>query len=190
MAYMRIAAIDPAFANFGMVKLDLDLDTMKFAIREMELIETDRQVNKVVRQNSDDLRRSRIIVKKFQAFVADCTIVFAEIPAGAQSARAALAFGVAVGIMAGCPKPLIQVQPSETKLATVGTRTASKEEMIEWAMENYPAAAWLTRKSKGKVVAIAKNEHLADACAIAHAGIITDQFLQVLAMWRSSRAAA
>jgi len=190
MPILRIAAIDPALSNMGMAKLALDLDTMQLSVIEMSLIETTRQVTKQVRQNSDDLRRAKQLSKAFHAFVEDCLIVFAEIPTGAQSARAMYAFGVAVGILGGCPKPLIQVQPSETKLATVGTKTASKDEVIEWAVETYPDAQWLRVKRKGVLELVAKNEHCADACAIATAGIKTEQFLSVIEMWRSSRAAA
>lgn len=189
MPIMRIAAVDPALANLGMAKLALDLDTMKLSVIDLMLIETDKQTTKQVRQNSDDLRRAKALTKGFHEFIGDCALVFAEIPTGAQSARAALAFGIAIGMLAGCTKPLIQVQPSETKLATVGTKTASKDEMIDWAVETYPDAAWLKAKSKGVMRFIAKNEHMADACAIAHAGIKTDQFLQLVAMLRTREAA-
>lgn len=186
MPVMRIAAVDPALSNMGMVKMWLDLDTMALKFDDMKLVQTERQVTKQVRQNSDDLRRAKQLSKEFHAFVADCKIVFAEVPTGAQSARAMYAFGVAVGILAGCPRPLIQVQPSETKLATVGTKTASKEEMMEWAFEAYPDAPWLTRKVKGVIKPVDKNEHCADAAAIAHAGIKTEQFRGIIEMWRSS----
>jgi len=159
--------------------MDLNIETMTFDVIAFKLVETDKQTSKQVRQNSDDLRRSRQIYKAFQEFVADCSIVFAEIPSGAQSARAALAFGVSVGLVASCPKPVIQVQPFETKMATIGTKTASKEEMIIWASQAYPDAPWL-RTAKGKI--LNKNEHLADAIAIGHAGIVTDQFVQLLSM--------
>jgi Holliday junction resolvasome RuvABC endonuclease subunit len=183
MSIIRVAAIDPSLSNFGMVKLNLNLTTMTFEVLEFKLIETERQVTKQVRQNSDDLRRARQIYKAFHAFVIDCILVFAEIPSGAQSARAALSFGVSVGIVASCPKPALQIQPTESKMAAVGTKTASKEEIISWASELYPDAPWM-RTAKGKI--LNKNEHLADSIAIAHAGIATDQFLQLLAMRKAA----
>lgn len=183
---VRVASIDPSLRNFGMAKLTLDLRTMGFEIEALELVETDNQAGKTVRKNSDDLRRAVEISEKFHSFVSDCTLCFSEIPSGAQSARAALSFGIAVGILANCPIPLIQVMPAETKLAAVGTRTASKEEMIEWAFETYPDAKWLTRRLAGKLVPTAKNEHLADAVAIAHAGVKTNEFKRMLAMWKAA----
>lgn len=189
MPIMRIAAIDPALVNFGMAKMTLDLTTLELKVLELKLVETDKQTTKQVRQNSDDYRRAKIITKEFQAWIADCSVVFAEIPSGAQDSRSGLSFGISIGILANSTKPLIQVQPSETKMATVGTKTASKPEMVEWAVEKYPGAPWLYRKLRGKMELVKKNEHLADAIAVAYAGITTDQFLQVLAMWRANTAA-
>lgn len=169
-----------------MAKLMLDLRSMTFEIEALDLIETEKQKGKMVRQNSDDLRRAQDIAVRFKAFVSDCTLCFSEIPSGAQSARAALSFGIAIGILANCPIPLIQVMPSETKLAAVGTKTASKEEMIEWAMQKYPTAAWKTVKRHGVMEPTEKNEHLADAVAIGHAGVKTDEFRRMMAMWKAA----
>lgn len=185
---MLIGAMDPSLANFGVARLTLDLDTLKLSVVDLTLIETEKQTTKTVRQNSDDLRRCKEIVKVYHSIIGSCTVAFAEIPTGAQSARAMYAFGASVGMLASCPVPLIQVQPFETKLATVGTKTASKEEMIEWAGEKYPDAPWIRKKVKGELKLVNKNEHLADAVAVAHAGIATDQFQQLLAMWRSKAA--
>lgn len=187
---IRVSAVDAAFSNFGTARLMLDTETSKFTVERLYLIETDRQVNKVVRQNSDDLRRAKELVQKFHRELEGCAVCFAEVPSGGKSARAVYGFGIAVGVLAGSPVPVIQVQPAETKLATVGTKTASKEEMIEWAVENYPSAPWIRRKFKGRMELTGKNEHLADALAIAHAGIETDQFQQLMAIWKASSLAA
>ena len=57
--------------------------------------------------------------------------------------------------------------------------------MIEWAIRKYPHPDWLMRKSKGILVPINDNEHLADAIAIAEAGVKTDQFKQAMAIYSS-----
>ncbi len=176
-----VVSFDPSFANFGMALLILDLDDLSFTIEELKLVRTERQVTKQTRQNSDDLRRSQELVREFHAFAKKGRIGFTEVPTGAQSARAMYAFGVSVGVLASCPVPLIQVQPFETKLATVGTKTASKEEMIEFATDAYPDAPWIRRAGK----LVNHNEHLADAVAVAHAGIKTVQFKQLAAIWRA-----
>ena len=180
-----IVSFDPSLANFGMAALILDFETMQLSVQDLVLTETERRVNKMVRQNSDDLRRARDIHATYTKFAQRGKIAFVEIPTGAQSARAAFAFGATVGLLAACPVPIIQLQPSEVKLATVGTKTASKEEMIEWATKKYPDAPWLRTKA-GRL--LNSNEHLADAVAIAHAGIVTDQFLQLVAMIRKNAA--
>jgi Holliday junction resolvasome RuvABC endonuclease subunit len=182
MSHINVLAVDPSLANFGMAYLRVELSSLEISITGLSLIETEKRSNKTVRQNSDDLRRAQEIVQRFHAAAAGNTVCFAEIPTGAQSARAMYAFGLSVGVLASCPIPLIQVQPFETKLATVGTKTASKEEMIEWAVEKYSTAPWL--RHGGKIVN--KNEHLADAVAIAHAGVKHEQFQQLLAMWRAT----
>jgi Holliday junction resolvasome RuvABC endonuclease subunit len=190
MARVLFAAADPAMVNFGIARLYLDLDTLDITIDDLILLRTENQAGKTVRKNSDDLRRGQELVEGFHLSLQGCACCFAEIPTGAQSARAAFGFGLAVGVLASSPVPLIQVQPFETKLATVGTKTASKEEMMEWAYERHPNAPWRTRKFKGKVVKTNDNEHIADACAIAEAGIKTQQFRQLMALWKATPAAS
>lgn len=182
--WIPIAGLDPSMTNFGIALMHIDLHSQALRVDELILSETKKRANKVVRQNSDDLRRateSRILYHKAIASHG-CKFVFSEVPTGAQSARAMFSNGVVTGLLASCPVPLIQVQPSETKMAAVGTNTASKAEMIEWAVENYPDAPWIKHKHKGQMVVGEKNEHLADAVAVVHAGIKTDQFQQVRAM--------
>jgi Holliday junction resolvasome RuvABC endonuclease subunit len=186
--------LDPSFTHFGVVRAFLDLDTLKFTPIRMETIVTEpakKDVRKVVRKNSTQLGRCKIILKGYIPVIQGCRIVFAEIPAGAQSANAAWSFGAATMAVAACPVPVIQVQPSETKMATVGTKTASKEEMIEWAVANYPDADWVREQRKGKNYGrlLNSNEHVADALAVGHAGIVTDQFQQLLPLWRQALAA-
>lgn len=181
-----IVGIDPALKNFGIAQMTLDTTTMKFKVDGLHLITTEKRANKVVRVNSDDLRRAQELYRDFVRLVSCFSVGFAEIPSGGQSARAVHGFGIAIGILAACPIPLIQVQAYETKLFTVGTKTASKEEMIEWATETYPDAPWIRHKHKGQLVLSNANEHLADAVAVAHAGIKTDQFQQLMAMWKQA----
>lgn len=184
---IRVVGLDPSMSNFGMAFMHLDLETLNLKLDSLLLIETEKKANKVVRQNSDDLRRCQEITWKYHKAVKafGAQFAFSEVPTGAQSARAMLANGIVLGVLASCPIPLIQVQPTETKMATVGTKTASKQEMIEWSGETYPDGPWLRHKSKGQMVLSLKNEHLADATAVVHAGLKTDQFQQLRAMLNS-----
>ena len=75
------------------------------------------------------------------------------------------------------PAP-IQVTPHEVKMASVGKKTASKREMIDWAYEKFPDAGWLFHSGKLQN----KNEHMADAIAIVYAGIQTNEFQRVFSI--------
>jgi hypothetical protein len=41
------------------------------------------------------------------------------------------------------PDELIEVQLDETKIHSVGSKTASKPEIIQWAVDLHPAVPWL-----------------------------------------------
>lgn len=182
MSKIIIAGLDGSLRNFGMTKMSYDLITGEKAIIAMKLIETQKDKNKSVRASSDNLLRAQDIAKGVREFLSDVTTCFAEVPSGGQDYNAVIGFGITIGIYASITIPLLEVAPAETKKATVGTRTASKQEMIEWAFETYPNAEWLTVKRKGKMEPTLKNEHLADAAAICEAGILTPAFQQVRAI--------
>ena len=176
----------------------LDRDTLELKLERIRTIETEPQrgSKKVVRQNSDDFRRAKVLHEAFQEELKDCVIGFVEVPSGSQHSRSALGFGISIGILASSPVELIEVMPVETKLASVGSKTAEKPEIIAWAAEHYPDAGWLlyekdTRNKNGKLVHQAgglhgDNEHAADACAVIHAGIRTPEFKQLLALWKAT----
>ena len=197
MTKILIAGIDPGFRNFGVARLRLDLDSLDMEVDDLILMQTESGTGgkqKIIRKNSDDLRRAQEQNAGFRKAIQGCVIGFAEIPSGAQDHRAAMGFGISIGIVACSPIPILQVQNFEAKLAAVGTKTASKEEMIEWAVELYPDAPWLryernfrTRK-KGEVKD--ENEHLADAIAIAKAGLQLQEFQQLKAVWKATAIAA
>lgn len=152
---------------------------------ELELVQTETLAGKQVRKNSDDLRRSRELLNAIKAWEARSDVLMAEIPTGTQSARGAMSNGMVIGVLSAITKPLIEVSASEAKKVAVGRSTATKQEMIDWATALYPNAPWLRRHGKKDGVFKADNEHLADAVAIAHAGIKTQEFKSALAMFRS-----
>ena len=179
---MRIAAIDPSQRHFGMVKLEWH-GLLGFSILEMKLVNTEKSKDKKVRVNSDDLSCAREIHDACHEFIADCEFVFSEVPSGAQSASAAKSFGICIGILASVRIPLIEVQPLETKKASIGKKTASKKDIIAWAVTHYPEAPWIRALAKPYGFTLA-NEHLADAVAIAHAGVKTEQFRAITALMK------
>lgn len=183
---LKLVGLDPSLTNTGIAVCEYDTDTGKLSTPVLRLIETDNQKGKQVRQNSDDVRRAREIIKGMHDACEGAVFAVSEVPTGAQSARAALAFGMVIGMLAGLPVPLIQVSPTEVKMAAVGHRQAAKEEMIQYAMNKYPTANWMLHERNGKTHKKGEpmncNEHLADAVAVLEAGLLTDQFRNALAM--------
>ncbi|MEZ2310839.1 hypothetical protein AB6809_29765 [Paraburkholderia sp. RCC_158] len=189
---IKVAGLDPSMSNFGIALADLNIDTMEKTITDLILVETEPDQTKQVKKVSDDLRRAYAVREgMLKALQGRAHVAFSEIPLGnaAQYKNAIFNAGFVIGILASCPIPIIEVFPMDVKMAAVGHRQASKEEMTEWAVCKYPTAPWRTRVLRGKQVLTKSNEHLADACAVIEAGIETRDFEQMIAMRRSLMAA-
>ena len=169
---MKVLGIDPSLSNCGFVLAELDLTTLDYQVEEVLLIETKKGSDKRTRRNSDDLERARQLSETLDMMTTKAKLAFCEVPVGSQSARAMASYGVCIGVLSHCKIPLIQVSPDEVKMAATGRKTATKAEMIEWAVKHYPDAGWLRRG--GNV--LGKNEHLADATAAIKAGVKTLDF--------------
>lgn len=170
---VSVLGIDPGLANMGLVEADVCLLTGKVInVSRMTLIRTEKSKDKQVKRRNDDMHRARTLQEGLSTAASRCLLGMAEVPGGAQSARAAYALGIAVGILSSCPVPLIEVDPQQVKKAVTGKKTASKQEMIEWATAQFPDADWI--KQRGRLTDA--NEHLADALAIIFAGITTPEF--------------
>tara|TARA_R110000851_G_scaffold59347_6_gene137359 strand:- start:436 stop:996 length:561 start_codon:yes stop_codon:yes gene_type:complete len=174
---ISILGQDPAFSNFGLALVDVDPITGEMSPLWIDLIETKKSTVKTVRVSSDKLHRARIISVRVREAEEFCTIIAAEIPSGAQSASASNALGIALGIVSGHTKPLIQVSAAEAKKAATGYSDASKGDMVQWAYELWPDLTWVKGRSKDMPEGLAnKNEHMADALAIVKASIETQTF--------------
>lgn len=196
MRTIKVAGIDPSLTHTGIAKGLLDIDTLEITIEKVLIAKTEGETGKTVRRNSDDLRRCSIITKLLYEELADVDVFFSEIPTGAQSSRAAFGFGMVIGILAGVRtspgfKPsFIQVLPHQVKSNIPGgTRNTSKEEIVGWAVSNWPSAGWPARgggkyevEGHGRFTADA--EHMADGCAAINAGIVTDDFKNLLSVLR------
>lgn len=189
---VEIASFDPSLRNWGCVSATLDLSTETVTITGMNLIETaeDASAKKGVRQNSLDLASATSLSEGMREACLDKLIAFAEVPVGSQSARAMASYGICVGVLGGITIPLIQVTPAEVKKAAVGTSTATKREMIEWAVAKHPEAPWLTLGKGEKMRYIDKNEHLADAVAAIYAGLKTAEFKSIIKILRQHLSAS
>ena len=140
-------------------------------------------MGKSVRQNSKDILAARQLAADVRYGCKDARMVFVEVPIGSQSARAMASYGICVGVLGALAvdQAFIEVTPTEVKLASVGSKTASKQEMIDWAVNNHPDANWPLYRKAGELQMVKSSaEHMADAIASIYAGVQTTQFMQLL----------
>jgi len=186
MGTIRILGIDPSLNSFGIAKTVVDLKTMEVIADEVYVIQPDKAdavTKKIVRKNSDDLRRATWLQSKMIEACEGFDLVAVEMPVGSQSARAMASYGIVIGVLSSCSTPMIEVTATEVKLAGAGSKTATKREMIDWGTRKHPDAGWKTVKRKGNVELVASNEHAADALAAVYAALDTVQFKSITMMF-------
>lgn len=181
---IRVVGQDPSLRNWGLAVGTLNLETKKLTIDLLNLTNPELHKGKQVRQNSSDLESAFQLYKGAIAAAEGAHAVFVEVPVGSQSARAMASYGVCVGVLGALRAngiPFFEVTPTEVKLAGPGNKTATKQEMIQWAMAKHPEANWPMYKQNGaSIVSEAKAEHMADAVAAIYAGISCNAFQQML----------
>jgi Holliday junction resolvasome RuvABC endonuclease subunit len=178
MKKFKFIAIDSSLANTGIAIGEID-QNRNVKVHAIGLNETIKSKNKQIRASSDTISRGRqthtFIHSLLESVQPD--FVFVETPSGSQSSAGMKSYGMTCQLIAGLdPKP-IEVTPDEVKKASVGKKTASKKEMMDWAYGLFPDLEWFVNKSTGKLQN--KNEHMADGIAIVYAGIKTDDFVRV-----------
>ena len=181
---IKVVGQDPSLRNWGLAVGTLDLDTQQLSVSFLNLTNPELSKGKQVRQNSLDLESAFQLYKGALAAADGAHAVFVEVPVGSQSARAMASYGICVGVLGALRAngiPFFEVTPTEVKLASVGNKTATKQEMIKWAMAAHPEANWPTYKQNGTtMVSEAKAEHMADAIAAIYAGMSCNAFKQML----------
>lgn len=188
MAILKVVGFDPSLRNWGISAGLLCTETGKLTIKTLRVIQTKEPKAKGVRVNSDDLRAAKELMEGSMPFLAQANLIFVEVPSGTQSAKGAMASGICIGVLGAIRAsgtPFFEVTPIEVKKATVGSKTATKNEMIAWAMTAHPEAPWPMQTIKGETFPIAGTaEHMADATAAIHAGLQTNEYKQLAAMSR------
>lgn len=184
---IKVVGLDPSLRNWGIATGTYNTETKEVNISYVDVVQPVLPTGKQVRQNSLDLESAQQLYKATYDAVKSAQAVFVEVPVGSQSARAMASYGLCVGVLGsvrGSGKAFFEITPTEVKLAGAGKKTATKQEMIQWAMNQHPEANWPTYKQKDKVlVSEAKAEHMADAVATIHAGVKTNEFQQLLAFF-------
>lgn len=189
----NVVGFDPSLRNWGVSKGILDFDAKELTIRELAVLNPELPTGKQVRQNSCDLEAAFQLCTGALAHAKGAQAIFVEIPSGTQSARGMASYGICVGILGALRAtgiPFFEVTPTEVKMASHGSKTATKLEMIEWAMKQHPEAPWPMYSQHGIMqVSQAKAEHMADALAAIYAGVKGNSFKQSLHLMNFRKAA-
>lgn len=188
---LTVVGFDPSLNNWGVSRgtLHLDLVHLKnssLQITGLSVINPVKPTGKQVRTNSKDILSAEQLANGALEAAEGAQAIFVEVPVGSQSARAMASYGICVGVLGALRAmgiPFFEVTPTEVKMATVGSKTATKTEMIAWARAQHPEAPWPMYKEKGEeLLSQAKAEHMADATAAIYAGVRIPTFQQLLPM--------
>lgn len=182
---IRVVGFDPSLRNWGISKgIFIPGIVPRLHIEEVDVINPELPTGKQVRQNSLDLESAKQLCAAALAAAKGAQAIFVEVPVGSQSARAMASYGICVGVLGALRAtgiPFFEVTPTEVKMASAGKKTATKLEMIQWAINRHPEANWPVYKQNGEMkVSEAKAEHMADATAAIYAGLACNSFQQML----------
>lgn len=178
-----VVGFDPSLRNWGIASSYLDLTTGILDTPCLSLVQVKDEAGKQVRKNSKDLHIAEQLAKTVLSEARKAKMVFVEVPVGSQSARAMASYGICVGVLGAIRAegiPLIEVSPTEVKVAFTGNKNATKEDMIHEALSLYPDANFPLHQGK---VSYSKAEHVADAIATIHAGAQTPMFQNLLRLY-------
>lgn len=183
---IKVVGFDPSLRNWGIAVGTYELANKKLSIEKLSLICPNLPTGKQIRQNSLDLESAHQLYKDATAVVEGAHAVFVEVPVGSQSARAMAGYAICVGVLGSMKANGIhffELTPDEIKLAGFGKKTATKKQMISWAVSKHPEANWPTYKHKGEqLITESIAEHQADAVAAIYAGISCTPFQQLLSI--------
>lgn len=178
--------MDPSLRNWGIAAGLYFPKERRIQVDSLALTNPVLPTGKQVRQNSTDLESAYQLYAEALKAAQGADAVFVEVPVGSQSARAMASYGICVGVLGALRAsgtPFFEVTPTEVKLAGFGKKTATKQQMIEWARTAHPNAGWPTYRRNGvEMISEAQAEHQADAVAAIHAGIASQPFQQLLPM--------
>ncbi len=191
MSLLHVVGFDPSLRNWGIAKGVMTAEIPgSLEITHLGVIQPVLPTGKQVRQNSLDLESARQLCAQALAAAQGAHAIFVEVPIGSQSARAMASYGICVGVLGALRAsgiPFFEVTPTEVKMISVGKKTATKSEMIQWAYNRHPEAKWPTYTQHGQtLVSEAKAEHMADAVAAIHAGLASNPFQQMLPFMRAA----
>jgi len=190
MKEIKIVGFDPSLNNWGIAIGTLNLSTMNLKIYHLDVTSPAFEAGKTTRKNSTDVERAAQLYKAAIPACEGASAVFVEVPVGSKSARAMASYGICIGVLGsirGTGVPFFEVTPNEVKMETTGKKTATKQEMISWAMTRHPEAPWPMQKKNGEMIVIAgQAEHMADAVGAIYAGLQSADFQRMMAFLKAA----
>ena len=177
---MRFLSIDSSLCNTGIAR-GVITPNGDILIDLIDLRETEKAPKKMrIRASSDTVERCKKTYNFLKEHIDEYRphVIFIETPSGSQNASGMKSYGATCQLIATLNPDPIQVTPEETKVGSVGDKKASKETIINWAYKRYPELQWFRHAGKLQ----AKNEHMADAIAIAYAGMHLPDFVRLRQM--------
>ena len=190
MALIKVAGFDPSLRNWGFAIGVYDSVNKTIQVEKVDICQPAIPSGKQVRQNSKDLLCAEQLTAKAVEVAQTVQATFVEVPVGSQSARAMASYGICVGVLGALRAggiPFFEVTPTEVKIAAVNQKNASKQDMINWAVDLYPNAGWPSYKKNGaKIISASSAEHMADAVAAIHAGVQLSAFQQLISLIKES----
>lgn len=180
---IRVCGMDPSMRNWGIAQGQLDLDSGVLSDVSLLLVQPKDVEGKQVRQNSSDLHLCAQLAEVVLPVARKAQAIFVEVPVGSQSARSMASYGFCVGVLGAVRAegiPLIEVTALEVKKAFSGKKDATKAQMIEAGLDQYPDANWPMHNG---AVSAARAEHVADALGAIHAGVLTPMFQNLMRLF-------
>ena len=185
MSLVNVLGMDPSLRNWGWAKGVYSTKTDELKFHDIGLIQPVFDNHKQVRQNSKDIERAEYLAKHVFELCSGVNTIFVEVPVGSQSARAMASYGICVSLLGALRAkgiPFIEVTPLELKMATIGSKTATKDAIIQQGYKQYPHLPWPTKTRGGMITITKKAEHMADAIGAVKAGLSTKEFQNLLTL--------
>ena len=196
MNKLMVLGIDPGLALTGFAVAEVNVITRAIAkVREVGVLKTEKNHHRTVRKTSDDLARAQLQANRLRELIEKhrIDVIACEMATTTPYTLPTFSFGVMIGIVAALAKPVIEVLPGEVKIAAAGSRNATKQDIIRWAVQmtgrqklDWPTSTRRNQLSllyRGASITLAA-EHPADALAAIQAALATEQFRLAVAMRR------
>ncbi len=176
-----VLGMDPSLRHWGLLEANLNLSDGILTDPIGSIVEPIDLVGKNIRVNSNDLHLAQMLGEGVIPAVMRAKAIFVECPVGSQSARAMASYGIIIGLLGAIRASgftLIEVSATESKRIFTGNPNATKKQMITKLIELYPNLELPRGQKKGTVGD--KAEHIADAMAAIHTGVVTPTFQTLL----------